>query len=121
MSNLALKLVEGNKEVRDKFISKTEVLEKVKEIAALPDGYIESKKVADFFETSSQSIRMIVSRHEEEFKTDEILKLKGAELKEYKESLKSQGVTLLATAHLTLFTRKGVLRVGMLLTTSPVA
>jgi hypothetical protein len=120
-NNLALKLIEGTKEDRDKYIDKVEVLDKVKQIVTLPDGYIESKKVAEYYNVSPTTIRMIIKRHAEEF-GDEIKKLSGAELKMYKENLtKSHGVTLLATAHLVLFNRRGVLRVGMLLTCSPIA
>lgn len=120
--NLALKLVEGTKKDRDQYIDRVDVLDKVKKIIMLPDEYIESKKVAEYFGVNATNIRMVVSRHENEFTKNEILKLKGKDLVKYKEKLtKSHNVTLIATAHLTLFTRRGVLRLGMLLTNSPVA
>ena len=55
-NNLALKLIEGTKEDRDKYIHRVDVLDKVKQIITLPDGYVESKKVAEYYEVNPSNL-----------------------------------------------------------------
>lgn len=122
-NNLVLKLIEGTKEDRDKYIDRTDVLDKVKKLITLPNTeHMTSSQVAKYFEVSKPTIDQVVHRHKNEFLEDGLKVLKGDELKEYKK------VTLLHTVNeykrvpsLTIFTRRSVLRMGMLLTCSKVA
>lgn len=129
MSNLALKLIEGTRKDRDKFINKTDVLEKVKSLSLLVDGKLESKEVANFYEVSPEAIRQILLRHKNEFK-DEATTLNASELRQYKKKIIAlQDVTLskksnrvpTAKAGLTIYNKRGILRMGMLITNSKVA
>ena len=123
MTNLVLKLIEWTKEDRDKYISRVDVLDKVKKIIAIPNTeHMTSSQVAKYFEVSKTTIDQVVQRHKNEFLEDGLKILKGDELKQYKK------ITLLHTVNeykrvpsLTIFTRRAVLRMGMLLTCSKVA
>ena len=120
--SLALKLIEGTKEDRDKYINRTDVLDKVKELTMLPGGkYVDSKAVADYFGVAVVTIRSIRHRHFEEFKSDGVITLKGEEFTKYKNKIALQGATLNGRSSITLYTRRAVLRMGMLLTCSKVA
>lgn len=123
MTNIALKLVAGGKEVRDQFINQTDVLDKVKALITLPiNEYVETKKVAEYFEVNDVNLRAILARNKEEFKSDGVVTMMGAELKYFKGQLiELHGITLKARSMITLFTKKAVLRMGMMLESSPVA
>ncbi|WP_411735124.1 hypothetical protein [Paenibacillus sp. M2] len=111
-----------DKNFREEYISKTEVLEKVKEIVMLPDKkFIESKEVAAYYNVDLSTIRQVKNRHKDEFDEDGVTTIAGIAFKDYKQSIALQGVTLSAKANVTLFTRKAMLRVGMLLKESDIA
>jgi len=115
-------LIEGVKEVRDQYIAKIDVLDKVKELVMLPDEkYVDSREIAKYYEVEIDTIRQVRNRHKDELNSDGAITLSGDEFKQYRNKIALQGVTLLAKANVTLFTRRSVLRVGMLLTDSPVA
>jgi hypothetical protein len=120
--NLALKLVEGTKVDRDQYINKVEVLDNIKELIMLPDNkYIESKNVAKYFNVHTELLRQVYHRNREEFESDGVKTITGLDLAQYKNKIALQGVTLNARRNLTLYTRRAVLRMGMLLTTSSIA
>lgn len=123
MSNLALKLIEGTKKDRDQHIEKIYVLNKVKELVTLPSlEYSSTKEVAEYYEVSQQTIRTIRNRFKTEFESDGVRTLKGDEIKELKSKMLSfQSETIKTKAYLTIYTRRAVLRMGMLLTESPIA
>ncbi|AJA41496.1 hypothetical protein AXJ14_gp177 [Geobacillus virus E3] len=122
MTNLALKLIEGTKEDRDKYIHRVDVLDKVKQIITLPDGYVESKKVAEYYEVNPSNLRMLLMKNRAEFEEDGVITLTGKEFQEYKNKLlASFSITLSAKSNVTLYTRRGILRMGMLLESSRVA
>ena len=122
MTNLALKLIEGTKEDRDKYIHRVDVLDKVKQIITLPDGYVESKKVAEYYEVNPSNLRMLLMKNRAEFEEDGVITLTGKEFQEYKNKLlASFSITLSAKSNITLYTRRGILRMGMLLESSRVA
>ncbi|MGG3920415.1 hypothetical protein ABEV41_00445 [Geobacillus thermodenitrificans] len=121
-NNLALKLIEGTKEDRDKYIHRVDVLDKVKQIITLPDGYVESKKVAEYYEVNPSNLRMLLMKNRAEFEEDGVITLTGKEFQEYKNKLlASFSITLSAKSNITLYTRRGILRMGMLLESSRVA
>lgn len=119
----ALQLVQGGKEVRDRYVSKVDVLDKVKELSMLPDGeYCIVNQITDFYEVSRSTIESLLKRHKAEIEKDGLVSLKGRELKEYKTKiLDIHNERLNARSNLNLYTKKAVLRIGMLLTCSEVA
>jgi len=128
MSNLALKLVEGTKQERDKFINKTEVLDKIKDIVFLPDNQLDTTGIAEFYEVPKITIRQLHSRHKEEF-LNEAKTLNSEGIKEIKAKIcslqcvtdKNENRLKHAKSKITLYNKQGILRVGMLLTNSKVA
>lgn len=123
MTNLALKLVEGTKEDRDVYIDRVDVLDKVNKITMIPDmKYTTTREVAKYYNVDVGTIRQIRNRHRDEFDSDGVVFLKGEELTNYRNRIQSlHDVTIKANAQLTLFTRRSILRVGMLLVNSEVA
>jgi hypothetical protein len=123
MTNLALKLIEGTKEDRDKYINRVDVLDKVKELVTLPNTeHMTTTQVANYFEVSKPTIDQIVSRHKNEFLEDGVKTLKGEELRQYKISTRLHLVSeYKRVPSLSVFPRRAVLRVAMLLTCSKVA
>ncbi|WP_164984841.1 hypothetical protein [Ammoniphilus sp. CFH 90114] len=98
---------------------KVEVLEKVKALTLLPDGvHVTTQMVADYYEVSFKAIRSIIMRHREELESDGMNR--GQELKEYKDKIQQESFRNVF-AHLSIFQRRAVLRIGMLLRDSEVA
>lgn len=90
--------------------------------------------VAKYYEVTPKAINTVVDRHRTELEEDGIMVLKGTEAKEFKtkiwypqseETKKYEVVTdyskLNKTTVTTILTRRAMLRIGMLLTTSDVA
>lgn len=123
MTNLALKLIEGTKADRDKYIDKVEVLDRVKRLVMLPDDkYVKTSDIAEYYNVSDEAIRSIYNRHKKEFEHDGVISLRGETLRKYKNRIQSlHNATIKGNAQLTLHTRTSTLRIGMLLTTSSVA
>lgn len=118
----ALQLIEGGKDVRDQFINKVDVLEKVKKIVFLGNtDYLTSKMVADYYEVPYETIKKVMQRNKAELESDGIKVLQEKELFDFKLLLKGQGVPLNTRRFLTIVSRRAVLRIGMLLTESKVA
>lgn len=118
----ALKLIEGTKADRDKYIKKVEVLDKVKELVLLPDGeHMTTHMVADFYEVELKTVQMAMLRHKEEFESDGVEVIKKDKLKMYKETYLPSLDYVKYARQLSLLPKRAVLRVGMILTQSPVA
>lgn len=127
-----LRLVEGSKEERDQFIDRTEVLARVKRLNTLAGSeYMTTKQTSEFYGVPVSTIRNIYNDHREEFTNDGIMRLKGKEILRkvsasgYPTSIK-QGYTVvdgekLANSLNNLFSKRAVLRIGMLLRDSEVA
>jgi phage antirepressor YoqD-like protein len=116
-----LTLVES-REMRDKYISKDYVLDKVKALTMLPDDmHVTVQMVADYYEVSKNLIDVMIKNHKDEFVSDGIKVLRGNELKEAKQGYLKGLSSLKFTSQLTLLPRRSVLRVGMLLRDSEVA
>ncbi|MFB0831501.1 hypothetical protein ACEU2D_18100 [Brevibacillus laterosporus] len=117
-----LALIEGSKDQRDKYIGRVEVLNKVKELSLLPDNeYTTTEKVSEYYECDIMTIRKVMDRHGEELAKDGVKVITKEELANFKEKIRRQGVSLSARRHLAIIPRRAVLRIGMLLTDSPIA
>lgn len=118
---LAEKDILENRELRQKLMDRLDVLDKVKELVFLPNTELMTvKQVADYYEVSESVIRMVYFRNKEELEANGAITLVGRELQELKSKL--QNVVLLKQAKaLTVFNRRAVLNVGMLLRDSEVA
>lgn len=108
--------------MRDQHVYRDSVLEKVKIIPELPNTLeITTEMAASYYEVSPDTIRTIIKRNREEFNEYEEMRiLKGKALKDFKTEV--QGELLFKGVNaLTLVNRRGLLRLGMLLTESEVA
>jgi hypothetical protein len=116
-----LVLVES-RTMRDQHVYRDEVLEKVKAVSFITEFELTLQSAADYYEVSVETIRGVVKRHREEFNDyGELRLLKGKLLKEFKEGLVHDVPELKTVPSLTLLNRRGLLRLGMLLTESEVA
>ena len=127
-----IELIE-KKNLRDEYIDKIEVLDKVKTLLLLPDIQLATtQQVADFYEVELTTLQMLVSRFKDEivsdgymvwnandFITKNILVIKNRGSFEVKfnngqeEKFAPRGVAL--------FPRRAILRIGMLLRDSKIA
>ena len=121
-----------SKELRDKVVERIDVLEKVKQLILLPNTeYATTKMVAEYYTVGEEAIKAIVFNNDEELTCDGMLRLTGNKTKEV---LVSCGLQLtnfrgyfecngqkFANRQNLLFTRRAILRVGMLLRDSEVA
>ncbi|MBU7316097.1 hypothetical protein [Paenibacillus oleatilyticus] len=111
----------GEKDFRNQYIEKTEVLSKVKTLTLLPNNeHMTIKMVADFYEVDEVTIRQIRVRHKDELEYDGLKTVKGEELKQLKKGL-LHDVTNLFASSVVLVPRRAVLRFGMLLRDSEIA
>ncbi|MDY8021218.1 hypothetical protein [Paenibacillus polymyxa] len=107
-----------DKNVRDQYINKTEVLQKVKLLSLLPDNqHMTVKAVAEYYEVEYQTIINVLNRHKSEFEKDGVKTINNKDEGYFKvkEAL-SAGQFIVK-----LVPRKAILRVGMLLRDSEIA
>jgi len=109
--------------MRDQHVYRDEVLEKVKAVTFITEDFeMTLQSAADYYEVSVETIRTVVKRHRVEFNDyGEMRLLKGKLLREFKEGLVQDEPDIKAAPSLTLLNRRGLLRLGMLLTDSEVA
>lgn len=104
--------------LRDQYIDRTEVLDRVKALTLLADDFHATTEiVAGYYEVDVETIKKLIQRHRAEMTKNGYRVLKGDELRE----LKRDNVSLLDAKSLALFTRRTMLNVGQLLTGSEVA
>ena len=110
-------------DVRELYIGRVDVLNKVKTLVMLPDGeYTTTEKVAEFYNVDKETIKQVIKRNRPELDSDGYHVMKYAELNGYKEKYaKVQNVPIVATTQLAIIPRRAVLRIGMLLRDSEVA
>lgn len=126
-----------NKEVRDKLISRLDVLDKVKQLILIPEtDYATIEQVAEYYEVDNEVIRKLAINHSDELQEDgfktftskEIIAnvLKGNNFP--LETVKGKTNVIIAgqvfsipNRGLRLFPRRAILRVGMLLRDSEIA
>lgn len=104
-------------------IDRTDVLDKVKALALLPDGiHATTEIVASFCEVGIDAIESVVRRHRAELEENGLRKLQGADLREFKRAADGQTDSLPGNINsLRLFTRRTMLNVCQLLVESDVA
>ncbi|MFS0657441.1 hypothetical protein AB1L07_02285 [Niallia alba] len=121
MSELAINNVESfldNENVRNKYIHKVEVLEKVKELITLPNTEIfTSKQVADWYEVSDDTLRQLFVRNKEELLVNGAVTISGKELRD----IKSLSGLKTRAGSITVYSKRAMLNVGMLLRDSEIA
>ncbi|WP_303984263.1 hypothetical protein [Niallia circulans] len=108
--------------MRDQHVYRDSVLEKVKAVAFLTDDFEVSIDIAaSYYEVPNKTIETAIRRNRSEFNDySELRVLKGASLKVFKTNLQDEGA-FKGISSLTLLNRRGLLRLGMLLTESEVA
>lgn len=112
--------------LRDRYANKLEALERVGKLTLLPDGFHSTKKmVANLFEVDVDVISKVVQRNREELLSDGMKTLSGSELELFVKDMMSlsNDVNIFSKKFrfLSVFPRRAVLRIGMLLRDSEVA
>ena len=121
-----------NKELRNKLAERYEVLDKVKNLITFSDtGLITAQQISNYYEVDYEVVKKVWQRNKDEFVEDGILTLSGKEVKEKflgeNQSLKkySGGFSIdnidFSNKINLLFSRRAVLRIGMLLRDSKIA
>ncbi|MGG1671595.1 hypothetical protein ACIFOE_13255 [Paenibacillus sp. NRS-1783] len=107
-----------NQITRDKYIDRTEVLEKVKSLSMLPDNkHMTVRATADFYEVEYKAIASILTRHKKELEHDGVSTItsKDEAFCKLKKALPDKQFVV------KLLPKKAILRIGMLLRDSEVA
>ena len=101
-------------------------LDKLKVIPYLTDDMVvTTQQAANYYECSLDSVKTIIKRNREEFESDGMIILTGTELDNFKEKI-LQGSNepdkiSSKTRSLTIFTKRSLLRIGMLMTSNLMA
>lgn len=122
----------GSKELREELAGRISVLEKVKNLLLIPETeYATTTLVAEYYEVNIKAIQQIVIRNRDELLEDGLKVLKGKEILtnsviDNMSTTKGSGYCMVGNVKIaygnnTLFPRRAILRVGMLLRDSPVA
>ena len=108
--------------MRDNYVYRDDVLDKVKTISMIGEHFEATLDMAaEYYEVPIETVRTIVKRNRAEFNDYEELRLlKGKALKEFKGLVQDE-LDLSTVPSLQLLNRRGLLRLGMLLTESEVA
>lgn len=118
-----------SKTMREEYIKDEyfDILDKIKAIPYMTkDMVVSVEQVANYYEVTKKAINTIIERHRDELESDGIMVLKGEDLKEFKQQvwyLHGEDTKIIPnkTTVLTILTKRAMLRIGMLLTTSPIA
>jgi len=122
MTNLIIRNEEtliNSKEIRNSFMGRTDVLERVKDLALLPGSELAtSAQVANFYGIDKNAIRALVHDYRDELESDGMHFLRYSEIKELIEvtpNLNEMNALGINRAGTNVFTKRAILRVGMLL------
>lgn len=125
-------LLINNKEKRDKYIDRINVLEQVKDLLLLGDSeFATTQQVADYYEVGLEAVKKLVNRNKEELINNGLKDITG---KETKEILASDNMSItnckgyfivenqkMSNRNNLLFPKRAILNIGMLLRDSKVA
>lgn len=113
---------------RSEAIERTDALDKVKALALLPDDlYVTAEMVASYFEVGADAVESVVRRNRDELTENGLRSLRGEDLREFETvnaTVSNDGPVLPEAPKrraLTVFARRTVLNVAMLLRDSDVA
>lgn len=126
--NIAEAALTESATLRDQYTD-TSVLDRVKVVPTLPDDlHLTTEMVATFYDVDKEAVKSLVKDNRDELSRNGLRVLRGSELKQLKEELAGQGSKVLEgpsidpkVSQLTLFNRRTLLNVGMLLRDSEVA
>jgi phage antirepressor YoqD-like protein len=105
-------------EVRNQLSNRVEVLDRVKQLLLLgQEQFGTMPLIAEFYEADIKTIEKVVQRHMSEFQEDGVRILRGSEL----SAFKSESGYRSHAGQLTVFPKRSILRIGMLLRKSPIA
>ncbi|MGC9378727.1 restriction endonuclease [Streptomyces sp. MH13] len=110
--------------LRGSVLGRTDVLDKVKALSLLPDGmHVTTAMVAAYFEVTVEAVRQLAKRHREELTANGMTVLRGADLRKFESDNTSLSLVSSPQARrsLTIYSRRAVLNVAMLLRDSEVA
>ncbi|MFJ7082772.1 hypothetical protein ACIQU8_05980 [Streptomyces griseus] len=114
--------------LRGEQMGRVDVLDKVKSLVMLPDGiHVRTEDVARYFEVSTEVVKKVAQRHRAEVEENGLTLLRGAELRVFHRDMLSlwegEGWESYpqAATRLTLYTRRTVLNIAMLLRDSDIA
>lgn len=113
-----------SKSMRNSVLDRTDVLDKVKALSLLPDGmHVTTALVAAYFEVTVEVVRQLTRRHREELNANGMVVLRGADLRKFESDNMSlsTGSYPQARRSLTIYSRRAVLNVAMLLRDSDIA
>ncbi|MCQ9185711.1 restriction endonuclease [Streptomyces sp. IBSBF 2953] len=113
-----------SRSLRDGVLERTDVLDRVKALSLLPDGmHVTTAMVAAYFGVTAEAVRQLKARHHGELSDNGMLTLRGPDLAEFKRDILSRhpGGHPQPRSGLTLYSRRAVLNVAMLLRDSDVA
>ncbi|MFD8687951.1 hypothetical protein [Streptomyces sp. NPDC059651] len=109
-------------------MGRVDVLDKVKSLVMLPDGvHVRTEDVARYFEVSTEVVKKVTQRHRAEMEENGLTLLRGPDLRIFHRDMMSLwgggegGSYPQAATQLTLYTRRTVLNVAMLLRDSDIA
>lgn len=109
-------------------MGRVDILDKVKSLVMLPDGiHVRTEDVARYFEVSTETVKKVTQRHRAEVEENGLTLLRGSELRLFHRDMLSlwggEGEESYpqAPTQLTLYTRRTVLNVAMLLRDSDIA
>lgn len=107
-----------SRSLRQQYAGRTDVLDKVKALALLPDGtHVTTEMVASYYEVDDKTIEKLAERNRDELEANGYHVLEGKRLADFKSVC---GISSRARS-LALFSRRAVLNVGQLLRDSLVA
>lgn len=110
-------LLESRQE-REKHLERIEVLDKVKALIVLPNDIgATTQMVADYFEVDYEVIKKCIQRNKEELESNGLSTIEGEQLRDIKSRCQIQS----RARSLTIFNRRSILNVAMLLRDSLIA
>lgn len=110
-----------NKNVREKFMARVEILDRVKELNTLADtDFMTTRQVAEFYEVTQTVVRMANNNHKQELRGDGVKHYTYKDIQKLanRKDILQLGISPNGSL---LFPKRAVLRVGMLLRDSEVA
>ncbi|MFI1754867.1 restriction endonuclease [Streptomyces sp. NPDC020571] len=110
--------------LRSSVLERTDVLDRVKALSLLPDGmHVTTAMVATYFQVTAEAVRQLAKRHRAELAANGMSVLRGADLRQFESDNMSLSLASYPQARrsLTIYSRRAVLNIAMLLRDSDVA